>query len=653
MGGLDELDGRPNPTAVSWKKKTLCVVWLKLLSREAEEDIETTWRENPFFSLQNSLPEVNQVVLLELVKSTAAAHLFSSFLLCLPQPRICTELERLVEHVRSSPMTEEDILLFLEVWWELWKGRDKQSGGEDSLEAMFTNQFARLSSKSSSVSPQAAKRIKLDMVDLPALLPNTDVLHIFLNALKDMKAHVSSTDLCYQSLSVSLNALYTSFLIDKEVVLPAKEKINILSKAISMQKNSSEKLSPELIREAQRELHACITPSHFQPICINLSEAFNIITELIQFWQNRGLLKECSSYSAFQLEQSVQRVLAALNGTGAPEGVTEIDDRETVKKALRDLLSSLALTAVESSPEVKAEVITTIISHRLDNCGDFAVFFAGETSWAACDERWLDCLEKNQAAFRQHDTLISLSSTLMSKLHSQSSDMSQCRKLMKIIADIFSQLSLEKKNTVLAAMLKLSSRGFFGCTVPSAVTEGFEQELNMAFNCIIQGRGGTSQGNLTTAASLVARVAFQHPEAALRSCCHSAIFNKGAFSLMARILQQLPGLQGQSGGKDEGGDVGSGSSLLCRCLQELIGAKSLSDSEKDQLLKFLGLLMTPVSTAEEGEERLSFLCPQEVVNNFVLPNFSTVGEYSAVWFADINTTKTFTKIKAVLTNVME
>uniref|UniRef100_A0A669BPL6 Uncharacterized protein n=1 Tax=Oreochromis niloticus TaxID=8128 RepID=A0A669BPL6_ORENI len=110
-------------SAESWKKRMVCVVWLKLLCREAEENVELAWRENPFFSLQNSLPKVSRVVLLELVKSAAAAGVFASFLLRLPHAQICAELERLVEHVRSDPVGEDDIRLLLEVWWELWKGR--------------------------------------------------------------------------------------------------------------------------------------------------------------------------------------------------------------------------------------------------------------------------------------------------------------------------------------------------------------------------------------------------------------------------------------------------------------------------------------------------------------------------------------------------
>uniref|UniRef100_UPI0037E82D8C gem-associated protein 4 n=1 Tax=Semicossyphus pulcher TaxID=241346 RepID=UPI0037E82D8C len=628
----------PTTAAVSWIEKVVCSVWLKLLCKETGEDVETSWRENPFFPLQNGLPEVNHVVLLEVVKSLAAAQIFAQFLLYLPQSQVCPELDRLVQHVRSSPTTEEDVRLFLEVWWELWKGRDeKKAGGENNIETMFARQFACVSSESSDVTHQSAKRLKLDPSDLPASSPDNDVLRLLLHALKDIKDHISTTDLCLQALSISLDALYTTFLIDSAVVLPAKEKMHILSKVVSIREKNGEKLTPEVIREAQRDLRASHTPSQFQPSRVKFGEALKIITELAQFWQNGELLKVCNSsnscYSAFKLEQSVQKVLTALQEAEGPETVHE-------ENILRGLLESLAFPVIESTPEVNSRVSAMIISHRLDNYQDFAVLFASEVSWPACGEHWMDCLEKNQAAFQQPDTLIKLTSTLMSKLHSQSSDVIQCRKLMKTIADIFSALSLKDKNKALGEMLTLSSRGFFGRSVPSAVTDGFEQELNMAFNCIIQGRGGAaaavSQGNLNTAVSLVARVLFQNPEAALRSCCHSAVFNKGAFSLMATILQQLPGLTGQRGRRDEaqsdeeesedgGKDAVTGSSLLCRCLQEIVNSKLLSANEKEQFLKFLGLLMMPVMTEEGGERQESFLPPQEVVNVFVLPNLSAKG----------------------------
>ncbi|XP_041661033.1 gem-associated protein 4 [Cheilinus undulatus] len=630
----------PSTLAVSWVKKILCAVWLKLLCREAGEDVEVAWRENPFFPLLNSLPEVNHVVLLELVKSLAAAKMFSHLLSYLPQSQVCVELNRLVQHVKNGPTTEDDVRLFLEVWWELWKGREeKKTCAEDNIETMFAKQFVRFYSESPGVAHQAAKRLKLDPSELPAS-SNNDVLHILLYALNDIKHVISTTALCFEALSISLDALYTTFLIDQAVVLPTKEKMLILSKAVGIKENNNEKISPEIIQDAQRDLHASHTPSQFPPIRMKLGDTLKIIRELVEFWINIGLLRVCDSsgswYSTFKLEQSAKRVMRALYNEEMPETVTE-------KNLLKGLLESLTFTAIESDPEVNYKVTAMIIKHRLDDCQEFAMLFASEMSWAAHSEHWIECLEENQAAFQQHDTLIRLTSTFMSKLHSQSTNVSQSRKLMKVIADIFSALSLKDKNKVLAVMLRLSSKGFFGCSVPSAVTNGFEQELNMAFNCITQGGGAAaaSQSNLNSAVSLVARVAYQNPEAALRSCCLSAVFNKGAFSLMAKILQQLPGLREQRGRntqsdeeerkeseerEDGERDAASGCSLLCRCLQEIINTKSLSANEKEQLLKFLSLLMIPDMMVEGDERKGSFLPPQEVINIFVLPNLSTMGQ---------------------------
>ncbi|KAF7219468.1 gem-associated protein 4 [Nothobranchius furzeri] len=613
-------------SALAWQKKVVCVVWLKLMSSEAEEDVEKGWRDNPFFCLQNGLPDVSRAVLLELVKSLSAAPVFARLLLRLPQQQICTELQTLAEHLRTDP-SPEDVCFLLEVWWELWKGRDKCQTQEDKdLEMMFVSQFARLSSDCPSVSPQAAKRLKLD---LPASSANTDVLHVLLHALKNMKDQVSTTDLCLQSLLVCLDALYTSFLTDPEVVLPVEEKLLILCRLVDT-RGQTQAWSPKLLQEALRDLRAAHSPAPFQPSRMTLSQALKIVAELTEFWLEQDLLS-APGCSAFLLQQSVQRVLAALEETGTSEHVTE-------KSTLRGLLSSLSLPAVETPPQVQAQVAATVISHRLEDCEEFAALFASQLSWTH-EELWVDCLEKNHTAFTQPNTLISLSSTLVSRLQRGNVNTTWCRRAIKTAADVFSALSLENQNKVLAAVPSRSSRGFFGCSVPSAVADGFEQELNMAFNCLIQGGGGASaavsQGRLTTAASLVARVAFQSPEAALRSCCHAAVFNRGAFSLMAKILQQLPGLRGRRGGEDEanGNDVeqqeaGGRGSLFCRCLQTAVRGKPLSACEKEQLLKFLSLLMAPGPTLQGEQETQRFLSPQEVVNTLVLPRLSAAAEES-------------------------
>lgn len=605
-------------------KKLVCVLWLKLLCKEDGENVEMAWRENPLFSLQSGLPQINHVVLYEVVKSLAAAPTFSSFLLQLSASQTCTELKKLVEHIKSSPVTEDDVQFFLDVWWEMWKCRVEEKKGDD-IETIFVKEIECLTSTSSGLSPHA-KRLKLDVADVTTSLPTTDVLHCLLHALSDIKDQVSSQDLCLQALSISLDALYTCFLIDQAAIPPPKASLQILSKIASIKERNEEKLDSELIKEAQRDLQASYALSPFQPV-MTLCEALNIITATAQFWESRGLLQTGGSSKpsicAFKLEQSTTRVLAALSGA--------MVGAETEGKKLQRLLESLSFPAADSSPELNARVAAIYINQRLDNYQDIAVLFAGEESWAARGELWDECVEKNQAAFQQCEALNKLSFTLINLLSGENINVNRCRKLMKVIADIFSALPLKDKNQALADMLTLSSRGFFGTATPRSVTERFEQELNMAFNCIIQGGGaasaGAAQQNLNTAVALVARVAYQNPEAALRSCCHSAVLNKDAFTLMAKILQQLPGLGGQQEREAEAEETDDQSpgGLLSGCLQDIIRTKSLSPHEKLQFLKFVEVLMKPV-TVEEEKVR-SFLPPREVVHTFVLPYLSPLGEY--------------------------
>ncbi|XP_028319569.1 gem-associated protein 4 isoform X2 [Gouania willdenowi] len=616
LGQVCRADCGNDPTTVNWRKRLICVVWLKLLCKDLGEDIETSWRENPFFCLQNGLPDVNSVILFELVKSMDAADTFASLLFCFPPAQICVELERMTRHVRSEPKSQHDMHFFLKVWWELWKGRDQiKAVADENTEVMFTNQLLRLF-KCPSLSPISPKRVKLEIFNSPASLPHSGVLNLLLYALQDMKEDITSTELCCQALSLSLDAFYTSFFLDQEVLLPTREKMCLLSQVFAIKGIHPDELSPELVREAQRDLYASYTPAPFKASSITLSEALKIVTDLALFWQTKTDFASSSSpsYSAFQLNLSAQRVLTALLNTEMPEG----EDKDSFLGILRGLLKTLVFTSTASRPDFNAKVTTTIIINHLKDCENFAALFASDISLVPDFDCLLDCLEKNQKAFQQCTTLISLSSCVISKLHS--ADVRQCKKLLKATVDIFSALSLEEKNKALTAMLTLSKTGFFGCSVPSTLSEGFEKELNMTFNCIIQGGSrGASQGNLNTAASLVARVAFQNPEATLKYCCHSAIFNKGTFHLMAEILQQLPGFKDVRERNDDESDVFS------KCLQEVAATKCLSANEIEQLLGFVGLLMMPIAAVGTEKKGQSFLPPHKVVHTLVLPKLSAGG----------------------------
>lgn len=606
LSALREISQQKNNTEDVNVKTLLCTVWLKLLCAEAEEDVEVTWKESPFFALQNGLPDLNRVVFLELVRSTASINIFTLLLLCLPPSQLYPELQKFIQHISESPVREEDVIFFLDVWEELWRIIDVQN---DITEEKFAQEVSRLSSNALQ---QPAKRLKLDIPDLSCSEP--DILCIFFNALRDLKEKITTTEVCFRALSISLNGLYTSFLIDAQAGISTEAKLMILSQIVAIREKNNEKHSPKVIADSLKDLNATQVPSRFKPMQLKLADTVAIIAELVQFWFSNDLLKvedkSNPSYSMFTLKLTIQKVTVAFEKTADTIDCT----------FLKNLFDSLDFSNVDVSPNARAKILMSLISHKMDDYLNFALLFAGENSWAVCDEDYIDFLEKNQSAFRDQNAVVQLSQSIMGKFNSDSVDVNHYRKLMKVTADIFSALHLNEKNKVLAAIMDISARGFFGRNTPPTVTTSFEQELNMAFNCIIQGGGRTSgSSNLNTAVSLVARVAFQNPEAAVKAMCNSAISNKGAFTIMAKILQQLSGLSGRL---NESMEDTRGKDLLCKCVKNIIKAKQMSQDEKEQLVKFLCLLMQPVEMPDSEERGQSFLLPQMVICTFVLPNLA-------------------------------
>ncbi|XP_014017656.1 gem-associated protein 4 [Salmo salar] len=615
-------------SSVRWKKKIICILWSKLLGRESEEDMEIGWRENPFFSLQNSLPDINRTVMFELVKLTGFSQIYAQLLLCLPSAHLSAELEKLVQHVTRNS-TEEDVRVLLEVWWELWKGRGGRQE-EDDLDKVFTNRWTSLT-YTTGLSPQAAKRFKSDPDTPTSPSSTTDVLSILFHALEEMKGHLSTSDLCYRALSNCLDSLYTSHLIDQAIILPAEVQLQSLTSAVTVRKRHAgiEKFDlVQVISEAQCDLKAAHTPSQFKPCGMTLMQALQTVSQLTQTWEKRGLLEMTDSGDPSdltrRLKNSLARVLESLEERSMSETMDEGEQQtlNNVHSTLRGLLVSLSFPDTESNAGEMAHIAVAIINHRLEGFQDFTMLFATELSWSLSMEEWISCLEKNKNAFQRKDIVMKLVSTLIAKCQ-MDSEVEHCRKLKDIIVNIFAELPLPEKNTTLAEMLTCSKRGLQG-SLPLAVTEGFSEELNMTLNCIIQ--GGAVQNNLSLAVAAIARVAFQNPEATLRRCCHLAVVNHGAHSLLSKILQQLSGLRGGDPGCTEGTGSSAGS-LLCSCLQDTAMTKLSSAKEEDQFLHFLVALMQP-SISESSERGQSFLHPEEVVCAFVLPHLSPSSGYS-------------------------
>lgn len=600
-----------NHERLHWRKKILCILWSKILENEKGDDVDIRWRENSLFAIQNSLPDLNHTVMFELIKSMGFFSIYVELLQCFESVRQCTELERLVKHV-TKDSTEADVQFFLKVWWELLKGRRET---EDNLDQIFTAQCVRFRLTLPDSSPQASKRFKLDP-DLD--MSTTCIMSILFKGLKEIKDTITSSEMCYFALSNCLDMLYTSYLLNHATDLPAEVKLQNIALSLSLQKRNIPLEGVDLIQaicESHRDLAAVLTPAQSKPRGITLIQAMDTVLEVIRGCENRGLLRMPTndpSALAIRLKDSLGRVLKSLevqSGNLGGNGQT----LNTLKKKLEDLLASLSFNVPESPSNEMASVAITIIDSNMKGFEDLPKCFASKFSQIFSDTEWLSCLERNKAAFQKKDLVMALVSSLISKCQSDA-DVKHCKKLKDIVVEIFSQLPLLEKNAILSGILTLSIKGLHGC-LPSSVTIGYDEELNLAFNCIIQVEAKSS---LSSAVNAVARVAFQNPEATMQRCCHMAVVNLGAHTLLAQILQQLSGLMGTS--RDPSGTKNKEYNLLCRCLQDTMWNKLSTTQEEDQFLCFLSALMESNITGQRGE--LSFLLPEDIVHAFVLPYLS-------------------------------
>ncbi|KAG9334125.1 hypothetical protein JZ751_009095 [Albula glossodonta] len=470
---------------ILWRKKIICALWSKLLETEERRDIDVTWRENPFFSLQNVLPQINRTVLFELVKSVGFSWTYVELLLSLPPAGLCSELASLVKHI-TADSTKEDAQLLMDVWWGLWKGTGRQ---DQALDQAFAAHYFSSTH--------------------PCSTTTSCVPSILFSALEEMKDCILSSGLCHFALSNVLNTFYTSFLLDREVSSSPELYLQSLSKAVygkERQASVEGHCLTETVQEAQRELAATNRPSQFRPCGVNVMQAA---------W-GKGLLKVQESCgqrpNAVCLNESLHRAAGALEELMASE------------------------TLAEGEKQDASELICTLKNFM------------------------------ESVALRKWPMLPGLNSLL-----------------------------------------------------PSSFSEGFGEELNLSFNSITQSQAESSFG---LAVSAVARIALQDPEATLHRCCHMAVMNLGAGTVLARILQQLPGLTSQRPRGSEG-KSGVGESLLCSALQEAVWGKLSTPQEEKQFLSFLAMLMHLKTVTEDSkEEGLSLLSPEMVVRTFVLPYLS-------------------------------
>ncbi|XP_027003102.2 gem-associated protein 4 [Tachysurus fulvidraco] len=593
-----------------WRKRILCILWSKILENERGDDLDISWKENPLFAFQNSLPNINHTLMFELIKSMGFFRIYVELLQCFEPVHQRTELEKLVKHV-AKDTTEPDVKFLLEVWWELLKERQET---EDNHDQIFTAWYVHFTRTLSDCSPQASKRFKPDP---DVEVSNTCIMSILFQVLQDIKDAVMSSEICYFALSNCLDMLYTYFLLNHATDIPAEVKLQNIAHSVSLQKRNNPLEDVDLIRvirESHRDLLAILTPARSKPSGITLSQAMDTILELMCAWKNKGLLKMPTndpSALAIRLKDSLDRVLKTLEiHSGNLEGNEQMVN--SLKRTLEDLLASTSFNVPESSSNEIESVAIMIIDSNLKGFEDLPKLFASKLSQSFGDTEWLSCLERNKGTFQKKDLVMALVSSLIYKC--QNNDVKHCKKFKDIVVEIFSQLPLPDKNSVLSEILTLSKKGLHGC-LPSAVTVGYDEELNLAFNCIIQ---GDAKNNLSSAVSAVARVAFQNPEATMHRCCHMAVVNLGAHTFLAQILQQLSGFMSK---RDPSGTRSKEHNLLFRCLQDTMWNKLSSNQEEEQFLCFLSSLIESKITGQRGEE-LSFLLPEDIVHAFVLPYLS-------------------------------
>ncbi|KAL4647546.1 gem-associated protein 4 [Arapaima gigas] len=601
-----------------WRKKIICILWSKILAAEKGEDDDSRWRENPLFSAQNAFPSIGRTVLLEFVKWTGCSAVYADLLRCFPATALSSELAGFVSHVVEESSTE-DVRFLLEVWWELWKPRrPQQQPLEQALEEAFTAQCLHYTC--TDLSPQAPKRFKTDS-DKPLF---SCVPTMLFHALRQVEEHVNSPILSCFALSNCLDTLYTLFLLGSMTVSPPSLDLKALTMEVSVREEHNRTNGASLVdivRESQRELVASSSPSNFKPEIMSQAEALQITCDLAHNWQRRGVLKapngDVLSPAVLRLKRSLHSVIQALKKLLSTD--TLVGGQKEDVCHLQEQLKTLDVLSVPDpscSSMQMARVATVIIDNRLEGLKDVVLIFASEVGWASSGNEWIDCLERNQHAFQTKELVLKLLSTLA--VRCQAGDLLQCKKLSSIIVSIFSALPLPCKNETLAGLLaSCGKRGLCGL-LPHTLSESFKKELNMTFNSIIQSKG---QNSLKVAISAVACAAFHDPEATLRQCCHLAVVNLGAHSLLAQILHHLPGLRyplTQSSGEQQQ----KGESLLCLCLRDAAWSKRFSPMEEQQFLQFLIGLMEPSTATENTVKSMGLLSPDEVVRAFVLPHLS-------------------------------
>uniref|UniRef100_A0A8D0L6Q7 Gem nuclear organelle associated protein 4 n=1 Tax=Sphenodon punctatus TaxID=8508 RepID=A0A8D0L6Q7_SPHPU len=604
----------PQPNA--WKKKAAIIIWSKILlhsppAHSTAASADQRWEEDVFFSATNMIPEINRTVLFELFKTVNAPRLFVQLLLVLPENVCVRELEFLVEYV-STETSATDLCFFLDVWWEIMKHKE---GQEDRIVLMFRTMSDQHLSESPEEACQPSKRFKRDPLSCPDSPVTTGLFPILLDGLKQIKGCINLTKMkCYALANLTDMLSVLTVTEHKAESVPATEYLEKISSVVTIwscdgENRYNQQDLDEKVKEAERSvslLSVAILPSELQFVALGFLRA------LLEEWMEelQGLLNSPHQvrYESYRLLDSLATfrknlVIYAKSGELAEDEAQMVSElAELIAEFLKKI--DTKLQGKNSDRDLMASVAMAIIEQKMVRHAEMCSIFASEKDWAFSTD-WVSCLVRNKALFQKPELVLKLLETTVAFSQSASNGESQemQNKVTKVILECYAELSLPDKNKVISGVLATWGRKGLSISLKT-FTEGFQEELNVAFNQIVQ---SVSDQGFKKAVTSVSRLALIHPEETVKKVCTLAVTNLGTHHFLAEILCSFPALHFQ-----DAEDTGTSSNLLVGCLKETVWGRLSSTKDKEQFIEFLVFLMQPNSASP-------VLSPTEVTKNFVLP----------------------------------
>nr|XP_003229803.1 PREDICTED: gem-associated protein 4 [Anolis carolinensis] len=596
----------PQPDA--WKKKAAVILWSKVLFSEAPAvSLNQRWKDDAFFSVSNMIPEINRTVLFELFMAANAPQLFTELLLVLPEPLCRRELEALVEYV-AKETSQRDVRFYLDVWWEIMKHK---AGQEDRLTLLFRSVSHQCLPEPDDVG-QPPKRFKSDGPPSAHSSPETSVLPILADGLKLIWRSVSPAKMKCYALANLLDVLSISIAACDADSLPIQTYLVKVSSVVTLWSNDCDNCYgktelDEKVKEAERSVSLLSVAQASKAL---LLVDLGFLRTLLEEWspELQGFLNDpehvCyESYRLLDCLALLEKRLARYAESGDLEEETA-KAMVGLSTLVADFLKSISLKpcSKECKMDIVASVAMVIINKRMDRHAEVCSVFAAEKDWALT-EGWAACLEKNKELFREPGTILKLVQTLADGSKDAKSQ-GQAARVAKVILECYTALPLTDQNKVISGVLATWGRKGLSGASP-AFSEGFQEELNVAFNQIIQSVSGEGFQRVVAA---VSRLVALNPEATIKKIYNLVVSNLGTHLFLAEILCCFPALRFQEGQDSMDLSV----TLLLACLRETVFDRLVCAKEKEQFLEFLGYLLQP-----NGANPL--FSPAEVTQSLVLP----------------------------------